>query len=172
MSLHKDLLNQARQLATHEPRRPRQASLRRAVSSAYYALFHLLVDAASREVVSGQGLDTLRQQVGRALGHTDMKKACQAWVRWNPGSPVQPLGRLLPEGPEERVVIVSNAFVDLQQARHEADYDLSRRFSRSDVLALVGLAQEAFQVFDDMPKRCEQKRIFLLSLVFYGRWKR
>lgn len=67
MSLHRDLLNQARQLATHEPRRPRQASLRRAVSAAYYALFHLLVDAASREIVAGQGRDVLRQQVGRAL---------------------------------------------------------------------------------------------------------
>jgi len=69
-------------------------------------LFHLLVDAVSREVVSGQGQKTLRLQ------------------------------------------------------------------SRSDVLALLGLTQGAFQAFDDMPKRNEQKRIFLLSLVFHGRWKR
>lgn len=172
MSLHRDLLTQARQLATHEPRRPKQASLRRAVSAAYYALFHLLVDAASREVVSGQGQEVLRQQVGRSLGHTDMKKACQAWAGWNPGSPAQPLGRLVPSGPDSRVVILSSAFVELQQARHEADYDLSRRFSRSDVLALVGLAQEAFQAFSEMPKHYEHKRIFLLSLIFHGRWKR
>ena len=31
-----------------EPRRPKQASLRRAVSAACYALFHLLVDDAER----------------------------------------------------------------------------------------------------------------------------
>jgi hypothetical protein len=135
-------------------------------------VFHLLVDAASREVVSGQGQEALRQQVGRALGHADMKKACQAWVQWNPGSPPQPLGRLLSERPDDRIVTVADAFVGLQQARHEADYDLSRRFSRSDVLALVGLAQEALQAFDNIPKSNEQKRFFLLSLVFNGRWKR
>ena len=38
MSLHQDLLAQARHLLRKEPRRPKQASLRRAVSAAYYAL--------------------------------------------------------------------------------------------------------------------------------------
>lgn len=42
MSLPNELLAQARHLATKEPRRPRDASLRRSVSAAYYALFHLL----------------------------------------------------------------------------------------------------------------------------------
>ncbi len=42
MSLHADLLDPAEQLAQLDPRRPKQANLRRAVSSAYYALFHLL----------------------------------------------------------------------------------------------------------------------------------
>ena len=51
MSLHLDLLRQARHLATREPRRPSQASLRRSVSTAYYALFHLLVDEAVRRMV-------------------------------------------------------------------------------------------------------------------------
>ena len=48
MSLHGDRLAQARHLVTKEPQRPKQASLRRAVSSAYYAQFHLLTDASSR----------------------------------------------------------------------------------------------------------------------------
>lgn len=76
MSLQRDLLRQARQLALHEPRRPRQASLRRAVSAAYYAVFHLLLDAVSREVVSGSDHDLLRQTVSRAVTHAEMKKAC------------------------------------------------------------------------------------------------
>ncbi len=42
MSLHADLLDQAEQLAHLDPRRRKQANLRRAISSAYYALFHLL----------------------------------------------------------------------------------------------------------------------------------
>ncbi len=172
MSLHRDLLVQARQLATHEPRRPRQASLRRAVSAAYYALFHLLIDAASREIVAGQGHDELRHLVGRAFGHADMKKACQAFVRWNPGAPPQPLGQLIRSQPDERIIRVADAFVELQQARHEADYDLSRRFARTDVLSLVGLAEHAASGFRTMHRAEDQRRVFLLNLAFHGRWKR
>lgn len=172
MSLHRDLLSQARQLATHEPRRPRQASLRRAVSAAYYALFHLLVDAASREVVAGQGRDVLRQRVARALGHAEMKKACQVLLKWNPGAPPDPLGQLIPGPPDPRLVTVADAFVELQQARHEADYDLSRRFSRTDALALVGVADAAFSAFDALKKADQNRRVFLMHLVFHGRWKR
>jgi hypothetical protein len=146
--------------------------LRRATSTAYYALFHLLVDAVSREVVSGQGQETLRQQVSRALSHADMKKACQAFARWNLGSPSRPLVELLPHGPDPRVVTVADAFIDLQQARHDADYDLSSRFSRTDVLTQYELAETAFREFQSMYKSDPQRRVFLMALVFHGRWKR
>src|SRR5712691_6919600 len=63
MSLHGDLLAQARSLLRREPRRPKQASLRRAVSTAYYALFHLLIHEATRMLVSGAALDNLRKRV-------------------------------------------------------------------------------------------------------------
>ena len=42
-----DLLEQAWHLAKREKRKPRQASLRRAVSTAYYALFHHLIHEAT-----------------------------------------------------------------------------------------------------------------------------
>ena len=70
------------------------------------------------------------------------------------------------------VVTLASAFVELQQARHGADYDLSRRFSHSDVLALLILADESFVAFDGIPKAEPHRRIFLLALVFHGRWKR
>lgn len=38
----RDLIEQAHHLATEEPRRPKQASLRRAVSAAYYAVFQAI----------------------------------------------------------------------------------------------------------------------------------
>ena len=53
MTLQRDLLAQARHLATREPKRPKQASLRRSVSASYYAVFHLLVDNGVRRLVSG-----------------------------------------------------------------------------------------------------------------------
>ena len=47
MALASDLLEQAYHLACREPKRPRQASLRRAVSTSCYALFHLLISEAT-----------------------------------------------------------------------------------------------------------------------------
>lgn len=172
VSLHKDLLGQAHRLARHEPRRPRQASLRRAVSTAYYAVFHLLVDAAGREVVSGQNQTILRGSICRALNHTDMKKACLAVANWNVNNPPQPLAMVIPRGPGIEIQNIGAAFVDLQQARHEADYDLLRRFSRSDVLALLRLADGAFADLVSIEKANPERRAFLLALVFHGRWKR
>ena len=66
MSLHHDLLEQAKHLTGRERGRPKQASLRRAVSTAYYALFHLLVDEATRCWSSDP---KLRRLVGRAFSH-------------------------------------------------------------------------------------------------------
>ena len=39
---------------------------------------------------------------------------------------------------------VAAAFVDLQQYRHEADYDMGRRFTRLEVLSIVSDAKRAF----------------------------
>ena len=44
--MYDDLLEQARILAKLDVKKPKQANLRRAVSSAYYAVFHFLVHEA------------------------------------------------------------------------------------------------------------------------------
>jgi hypothetical protein len=46
MAFADDLPEQAYHLGRRERKNPIQASLRRAVSTAYYALFHLLIDEA------------------------------------------------------------------------------------------------------------------------------
>jgi hypothetical protein len=73
MSLHDDLIEQARHLAGREPKRPRQASLRRAIAAAYYAVFHLLVADAVKSVAPRMP-EGLRSQVRRAFGHSAMKE--------------------------------------------------------------------------------------------------
>ena len=65
---------QAKLLATKEKSRPKQASLRRSVSAAYYALFHLLVDAAARRLVSAADRKPLRNCLARAFDHGLMKR--------------------------------------------------------------------------------------------------
>jgi hypothetical protein len=77
VSLHDDLLEQADHLARRDPKRPKQASLPRAISAAYYALFHLLVREATAALVSDP---KLRQLVPRAFDHSEMKQACRPFA--------------------------------------------------------------------------------------------
>lgn len=172
MALADDLLGQAHQLATHEPKRPKQASLRRAVSTAYYALFHLLLDAVAREVVSGQGQEALRGLVSRSCQHGAMKDFCQTIVKSDGQKLPMPANDLLDRPLSPALVDVANAFVELQQARHEADYDLSRRIARDDVQELLEVADQAFDSLRSIDKKALQRRLFLLGLMFHQRWNR
>ena len=55
--------------------------LRRAVSSAYYALFHALVDEACRQMLGGRHDDMpFRHVLGRAFTHGTMKQACMSFA--------------------------------------------------------------------------------------------
>lgn len=142
MTLHRDLLDQAGHLAKREPKRPKQASLRRAVSAAYYAVFHMLIDASSRFVVRGNDRASLRFAVTRAFDHGEMKSAANTFKGGTLPSVLQ--GAVNGAIQSELKRRCEN-FIELQQARHEADYDLTRAFTRREVLDLVSMAEQAFR---------------------------
>ena len=131
MALHHDLLAQAKDLANLEPTRPKQVSLRRAVSSAYYALFHLLVDCGSTRL-AGPANTPLGEEVNhgahRWFDHGGVKRVCQ-WVQGR-GTPegVNALFKPLPpaagQQPRDRpfstlvsreLRAVADAYIDLQE---------------------------------------------------------
>lgn len=171
MSLHHDLLEQAWQLVNAEDGRgrPKQASLRRATSTAYYAVFHLFIDHASRELVSGYQEEALRLQVARAFNHADIADVCRGVAA---GHPSQPLRTLLNGAPHAELRRAASAFKDLYQARHEADYDLSRQFRRAEVIESIQRAQDAFQALEALDKKDHQRRVFLTALAMDKRWSR
>jgi hypothetical protein len=70
MAFADDLLEQAYHLARRERKNPIQASLRRAVSTAYYALFHLLID----EAVGNWAVERQRSVLARTFDHGRMKR--------------------------------------------------------------------------------------------------
>ena len=70
MAFPAHLLEQAKHLANREKRRPRQASLRRAVSTVYYALFHLLIHEAT---LNWKRVEQ-RAQLARFFEHGKMKQ--------------------------------------------------------------------------------------------------
>ena len=132
MTLAKDLLEQADHLARRERRRPKQASLRRAVSTAYYALFHLLIG----EAVGNWKRADQRTDLARAFEHGRMKQASIQTVS----------ERFLGQSAQTVTDLkkVADAFIRLQQFRHKADYDNSFKLMRTDALSQIALASEAF----------------------------
>ena len=161
--MYEDLLVQAVRLARLDVRRPRQANLRRAISSAYYAVFHLLVDEACRaQIGAHHNQAPFRQVLGRAFAHGVMKEACKSF---GGGTLKKGVAKGLPLGftfPAE-VRGLANAFVDLQEKRHLADYDLTERFKRSEVLLLIGEVSKHSENFRGLAASNE-KRFFLACL--------
>ena len=165
MSLHDDLLKQARQLAVKEPRRPLQASLRRAVSASYYALFHLLVDEATRRMLLGRDRAALRCCLARAIGHATMRQVAQQFSNENVSPKLSPA--LSGQALQPELIRVARALVELQEARHKADYDTARRFTRREVLDLVGQAELAFADWNRV-RGSIQADTFLTGLLAFG----
>jgi hypothetical protein len=83
MPLPQDLLTLARELVDRNPAAPVEADLRRGVSTAYYALFHLLVREATNRLVQ---VAALRPRVARAFDHKTMMTVCQDYVRLRPNA--------------------------------------------------------------------------------------
>ena len=164
MSLHADLLDQAKQLAQLDPRRPRQANLRRAISSAYYALFHLLAWEASALYAAEPGMAA---RINRTLNHGDMKRASLMIANDKLPKALQPPGGGYITLPDLKSV--ANTFVSLQQARHEADYDLSRSFRRQEALDFVDSVRQTFEVWGRV-RSTDDARVYLACFHLWNRW--
>ena len=130
MAFPDDLLEQAYDLANKETTNPKQASLRRAVSTAYYALFHLLID----EAVSKWAVERQRSVLARTFEHAKMKAVCNERIQTAQSGSI-----VLPE-----LLVVARNFIQLQQHRHIADYDNSKKWSRVEVIDVLTLASDAF----------------------------
>jgi len=123
------LLATARKLA-RSANRPRQADLKRAVSTTYYALFGFLArECADLLVGTGLARNTPAwRHVYRALDHGFAKSACTQVVNL----------RFPPE-----IAQFANIFISMQEQRHTADYDPIARFTRAEVIAMIDGVEQA-----------------------------
>jgi hypothetical protein len=131
-----DLLDLARRIADLDGENPRQASLRRAVSTAYYALFHLMI----AEATANWSQPELRPLLGRIFEHGKMKQACEKIAGGK--SRIPPLGA---RTPEDHLRAVASGFIEAYGKREEADYDVSRQLSRKDVVSLLESVTDTFR---------------------------
>ena len=155
-----DLIRIARHLAAGgvggRRGRPRQAELRRAVSAAYYALFHALARCCA-DMLVGSTPARRRQpaweRAYRSLEHGVAKDRCnnQREMRQFPAE-IQDFGQW---------------FVVIQRYRHQADYVPEATFSRSQVLELISEADRAIAGF----RRADtiDQRAFAIHVLFRSR---
>lgn len=167
--MYKDLLKQARSLTIIDTRgKPKQANLRRAVSALYYALFHYFVNEACRGILGTQHAQQgFRYSLARAFVHTTMKDACRSFQG---GTLPDPVKKPLPKSAagsydiNKSIQNIAATFVDLQRRRHLADYDLSERFKRTEVLTLIELAEAQIEDFSNLPASVD-RQFFLVCLL-------
>ena len=121
---------------------PNQARLRRAVSTAYYALFHAVIREATDCFVGATHRRKPRYEtVYRAFEHRRMKDGCAALDKATLG--VKASKAMGASFVSQQVRDVASAFVTLQERRHWADYSPSGKITRAEARDLVDLAEFA-----------------------------
>ncbi len=122
---------------TGYPHSPTQTELRRAVSCAYYAMFHTLAASNANTLVGTSPADQRRwawQQTYRAADHRPTRNKLSR----------ASLGNRFP-GAIRRF---GSVFADIQRTRHSADYDPHSEFSATDVNGLINRIETAIANFN------------------------
>lgn len=125
-----DLLQTADELATRDRGRPREVSLRRAVSSAYYAIFHALAATIALDLLRPGADDETFAAMWRSMDHGADRRILLA-----PRSESE-IGPGLSS--------VGLIFARLQEARYRADYDPRPfPFTGRETIELIAEARQA-----------------------------
>jgi hypothetical protein len=153
MAYHDDLLAQALQLVRVSP--PSQLTPRRAVSAAYYAVFHFLISEATANWKN----PLLRTALGRAYDHGIMRAASNRILSTKDFP-------FLGESPEvvSDLRFVAQTFSQLQEDRHFADYNLTKDLDPTEASTQVTAAEKIFNIWPSI--RGEQiAQAYLVSLL-------
>ena len=156
----RDLLRIARQLASGAVAgrrgRPRQAELRRAMSAAYYALFHVLALCCANRLAGPTRTNRNElawRQTYRALEHGHARNQCdnQSAMRAFPAE----------------IRAFARRFVYMQGQRQHADYSPVATYSRRWVMQTIDEAEEALIPFEGA--NSADRRAFAIHVLFRHR---
>lgn len=142
---------------------PRQVDLRRAISSAYYGIFHATLTAAADHFVGTTKRSTTEYAlVYRSIDHRSLRTLCSQVVKPTLPASFLPYGPRNAFGPDVRAFAA--AVIELQEKRISADYDPLIRIKSSDALLAVSVARSAVARFRSTSAR--RRVAFLTFLVF------
>lgn len=145
------LLIVADELCRKTGRRPREAFMRRAVSTAYYAVFHALARMCADELIGGG--KAKGEAWGRAYRTLEHRTAKQALLSSDAAS-IAPA-----------ILEIGRAFANLQEKRHDADYNPAFfGFYYDETRAQVEIARKAIR---DLNELASDRRQALAALIVF-----
>ncbi len=140
-------------MANHDPRRPKQANLRRAVSTAYYAVFHSLARTVANLLIGTTNRSEAWHRAYRALEHGTTKDVCRNKKTMQKFPPA--------------IREFAESFVALQDMRHKADYALDELFDKVETLAAIERAENSISCFEQVND--QDRRGFVAHVLFKRR---
>lgn len=150
-----ELLETAKKLVCNDPggQPPTPYDCNRAVSTAYYALFHCVAEQALLQFASNCS-DEYREGIYRCLDHTQIRKRCNKIITAD-------------QNPHENIKAFSETFVEQQELRHLADYDRITDFSSAEAQLKIANAITAIEGFQQAP--LEARADFMAGLLHKNR---
>ena len=131
---------------------PRQATINWAISTAYYAVFHALAGECVALLVGSPRSSRYWEivtPIHRSIDHGSARRLFERLTREH--------------GTPSALKQVGTAFLELQTARHAADYDPGNRYSRGKALDFIVQAQSAIETLGAMPK--EDRLLLAVQLI-------
>ena len=151
-----ELLRIARQLANgvsaSQPGSPSEDELRRAISTAYYALFHSLALSCADTLIGtnpNNRPQVLWEQTYRTLEHGPARERC--------------VGRMIGIFPQD-IQSFAAQFADMQSQRYDADYKPSAQFSQPEVVRLINETDIRIAAFENTA--ADERRAFAVYVLF------
>lgn len=162
------LLDQAERLLARRGKSQtviRQADRRRAISSAYYAVFHhVLASVGDRFVGNDKRRTVLYASAYRSIDHNRLEALCKV-VGCEIIKPESKYASFAPDGGfHVNLREYATKLVDLKKKRNIADYDPSHWIRIADVRTDISAAREAIENFKSAP--ADQRETFLILLAF------
>jgi len=142
---------------------PRQADLKRAISSVYYGVFHAVVTEAADSFVGRTQRHTPRYAlVYRSIDHRSLRVVCEEIAKTTLSA------KYLKYAPKGGFGLdlkaLATALIELQEKRHSADYDPLFRVKMSDAVLAVATARTALVRLRNANRA--QQRAFYSLVVF------
>lgn len=141
---------------------PRQVDLRRAISGAYYGVFHFVLAALADEFVGVTRRGTPAYElVYRSVDHRIFKRLCVELAKPTPAREYQPY--LPQDGMGKNIQAFAAFAAELQEKRHRADYNPTPRFNTADAQLVVSTARSAVRRFQKA--NATRRKTFLTLLL-------